>query len=152
MDQGAFVIVGYSEGGDHLRWIERDYLYNLRIGDYVGAVKPKPELLMARYLLVHCEGELTSTNRLFEIDNTASKFVSRDDLVNKMGYPDDTTSAGGAKHGRHYLVLKLKELTQDNPLYGKSFNVSMLNGAGSGRRSAIPFVTTEADLSVHMVP
>lgn len=149
MDQDTFVIVGYSGGGDHLRWIERDYWYNLRIGDKVGAVKPEPKLLMARYLLVHCEGELNSANRLFEIDNTAAKFASRGDLVNKMGYPGDTTSARVEE--RHYLVLKLKALAPDNPLYGKAFDVSMLNGAGSGRQSAIPFVTTEADLVAHIV-
>ena len=148
--QGPFVVVGYCKSNDQFQWIQDQLLYNLRIDDENGAIKPKPELLAARYLLVHCEGEQNRAGRLFEIDTENNKFVGRSRLL-EMHYPKEDESEEKRKEGWHYLVLKLRELAHNHPLYGKRFNVSMLNGAGSGRRSAIPFVTTEADLVTHIV-
>ena len=148
--QGPFVVVGYCKSDDHYQWVHDQLLYNLRIGDENGAIKPTPELLAARYLLIHCEGEQNRASSLFEIDTENNKLVGRSHLL-EMHYPKENESEEKRKEGWHYLVLKLRELDLNHPLYAKMFNVSMLNGFGSGRRSAIPFVTTETDLIAHVV-
>ena len=96
------------------------------------------------------EGELQKSNKLFIIEPNSTRFLSREDLLQK-GYPRENDNEEAAKKKVHYLIMSLKSINSDNLLYAKAFDVSKLEGCGKGRLSSNPFVTTVEDLLNNIV-
>ena len=145
-----YVIVGYCKSDEHLRWIEKGN-YNLRIGEKKGSIIASLQLLSAKYVLIHMEGELQKSDKLYIIEPNSGHFLSRDGLIRKDDYPKENDKEEATKQNDHYLVISIKPVPPDHFLYKKAFNVSKLEGCGMGRQSSIPFVTTVEDLQKNIV-
>ena len=134
------VLIGYFHAGC-LDWIKRNG-YNFRVGLKNGALGLGYEELKADYLLLHSEAIIT--NLLFRIDKeNPPRLVSRSDLIH-LGYPK-------APSGDEYLLLKLAEIKDGEPLFGMKCDISKLPQYAGGRVSSRPMTVTFHDLMLHSI-
>jgi len=134
------VLVGYYKDEEQYQWIEKQQLYNIRVGS--KGFKYGSSEIAATYLLLHGKGELETT-RLWKIVGDAPEIISKTDLKNKKAYPTDPGS-------QHYLLYKLKSI-DENIFGGNKWDIRALSGYVSGRASAIPFAVTLTELSKAIV-
>ena len=144
-----YVIVGYCKSPEHWQWIQSNNKYNMRIDDKNGTVLGVPNLLYAKYVLIHSERE-PNTNKLFEIKPYSAQLCSRKKLL-ESGYPSDDSAKNSPNANGHYLIVSLSPVDKNNQLSGKLFDVSKLEGYKSGRQSGKTFVTTINDLEKSII-
>lgn len=134
------VIIGYFHVGN-LDWIKKNG-YNFRVGLRNGSLGLGYEELKADYLLLHSESNVT--NLLFRIDKgNPPKLISKSDLIH-LGYPSPPS-------GDQYLLLKLFEIKEGEPLYGMKCDISKLPQYAGGRISSRPMTVTFQDLMLHSI-
>jgi hypothetical protein len=119
----------------------------MRIGDKNGTVLGVPNLLYAKYILIHSESEL-HTNKLFEIVPFSAHLCTRKNL---SGYPSNKSAENSPNANKHYLLVNLRPVDKDNPLFGKMFDVSKLEGYKKGHQSSKTFVTTVNELEKSII-
>lgn len=133
----TFVLVGYFKGIEHLEWISNRGLYNARMNSDRGSLKIQKELLNAKYLLLHGDGDQYSS-RLFNLSVENPKVFTTDALI-ELGYPSQNPS------GKSYLVFKVEP--SDTSLFGNAkWDFRQLEGYMPGRGSGFPFVVSLTDL------
>ena len=134
------VLIGYFHAGN-LDWIKKNG-YNFRVGLKNGSLGLGYEELKADYLLLHSGSTVTSL--LFRIDKEKPpKLMSKSDLI-RLGYP--STPSGDA-----YLLFKLFEIKDGEPLYGMTCDISKLSQYAGGRASSHPLTVTFHDLMLHAI-
>lgn len=131
-----YVLVAYYKNSQHLDWIIRNGLYNLRMGDVRGALCLGREESAARYILLHTKGEKV-TGKLFQILGNGPRVYSRDVLIRK-NYP------GSPAHD-FYLVYRIVPV-MEKELTNRSWNISAFEGYLSGHLSAFPFAVPLSEL------
>lgn len=94
------VLVGYYKNFDHLQWILSKKMYNVRLGEAKGSMDITPQLLSAKYVLLHGKNGIS----LCKLDGDGPKIKSKEDLVNNHEYPSTVTSQGT----QYYFVFKIK--------------------------------------------
>jgi len=124
----TYVLVGYCKSQSHLEWINKNLLYNFRMNSNRGALKLNNESLNAKYLLIHMEGE-QSSSRLYEINKPEYRVTNKETLQ-RLNYP--------TPRQKHYLVIKLNKC---NSLEFKEclWDFKSLKRYKTGRASSIPF-------------
>ena len=134
------VLIGYFHAGN-LDWIKKNG-YNFRVGLKNGSLGLGYEELKADYLLLHSGSTITSL--LFRIDKEKPpKLMSKSDLM-RLGYPS-TPSVDA------YLLFKLFEIKDGEPLYGMKCDISKLSQYAGGRASSRPLTVTFHDLMLHAI-
>jgi hypothetical protein len=94
------VLVGYYKDLKHLEWILSKKMYNVRLGEAKGSMDITPQLLSAKYVLLHGKNGIS----LCKLDGEGPKIKSKEDLVNNHEYPSTVTSQGT----QYYFVFKIK--------------------------------------------
>ena len=134
------VLVGFYKSKEHLNWILKHQLYNVRTGTRTGSLQLDTALIAARYLLLHTTGGL-HTARLYRIVPGGPRLYSQHDLLKKR-YP---ASEKEAVKEHFYLVYSIDEV-EEPELRGRTWDVSHLSGYEGRRKSARPFVVTLEEL------
>lgn len=107
MPDEIWVILGYVKNDDHLAWISKTGLYNLRTGTQNGSVRLSSNLVSSRYLLLHAEGE---SIEFIKLADEGPRVFRRSDLLH-VGYP--TSDDEEKKKDDIYIVYRLdKEHTE----------------------------------------
>lgn len=130
-----YVLVAYYKSPEHLEWILKTGLYNLRMGTDRGALHWSKKEMSARYILLHTEGE-KYTGKLFRI-LSGPELYSKERLIVKK-YP------GIPGHSR-YWVYKIVRIL-DNEFNEQLWDITSLSGYISGRGAALPFAVPLAEL------
>ncbi|MDB9963721.1 DUF2357 domain-containing protein [Vicingaceae bacterium] len=136
----TFVLVGYCKSEAHFDWINNNLLYNFRMNNDRGALKLNQETLSAKYLLLHMNGD-NSSSRIFKIQKPEYRVTSKNTLL-RLHYPKPRQES--------YLVVKL-ESCSDREFENISWNFKELNNYKVGRASAIPFTAGLPELMKHRV-
>lgn len=131
----TFVLVGYCKSEDHLDWINNKLLYNFRMNNNRGALKLTQETLNAKYLLLHMNGD-KSSSRLFKIQKPEYRVTNKNTL-RRLNYPNPRQES--------YLVVKLEQCSAKE-FENLSWNFMELKNYKPGRASAIPFTASLPDL------
>jgi len=132
----SYVIVAYYKNQEHLEWIIRNGLYNLRAGGERGALSLGRKEACARYILLHTRGE-TYTGKLFRILETGPQVYSRDSLIRKK-YP-------GRPGHELYWVYKVVPVLEKE-LQKQTWDISRLSGYTAGHGAAFPFTVPLSEL------
>lgn len=132
----TFVLVAFYKGEDHLKWIEKEKLYNARIGSTRGSLSLSPKETGAKYLLLHSTGE-TRTSRLYKLSEHGPRLFSRNDLV-KKSYPSEPSQ-------EFYLVYQVQGQSEQE-FQDVSWNIRNLSGYKPYRESSFPFAVTLTEL------
>lgn len=123
----TFVLIGWCRDERHLQWIRREGLYNFRMDARSDSLRLIPEVVAARYLLLHFSHH-TFVEGLFEIARGGPRVFSSDEL-RRRAYPSTPTA-------KNYLVYDIRS----SPAFaGTSWDGSRFFGWLAGRRSAAPF-------------
>lgn len=110
-----YVLVGYYKNSDHLAWIQKHNLYNIRTGDASGARSISSKEALSRYLLLYGDSERESI-LFFKISSDGPVVMTKERL-DDLDYP-------AAKYPA-YLVY---ELHQAEPEFtDKKWNVRNLS-------------------------
>lgn len=131
----TFVLIGYCKSSEHLNWINDKLLYNFRMNNNRGTLKLTQETLNAKYLLLHMNGD-SSSSRIYKIQKPEYRVTSKNTLK-RLDYPKPRQES--------YLVVKL-EPCLDKEFENLSWNFKKLNNYKSGRASAIPFTASLPEL------
>jgi predicted component of viral defense system (DUF524 family) len=132
----TFVLVAFYKGEDHLKWIEKEKLYNARIGSGRGSLHLSPKETGAKYLLLHSSGE-TKTSKLYKLLEHGPRLFSKDNLIKKH-YPFEPSQ-------QFYLVYDIREETEKE--FDKFiWDITRLPAFKSYRESSYPFSTTLTEL------
>lgn len=124
----VYVLVGYCKSQSHLKWINKNLLYNFRMNSNRGALKLNNESLNAKYLLIHMEGEQNSS-KLYEINKSEYRVTNKETLQ-RLNYPNPRQ--------KHYLVVKISKC--DSFEFKEcSWDFKSLTKYKTGRASSIPF-------------
>lgn len=91
------VVIAYYRSQEHLAWILKNHLYNLRAGSSKGSVVVSKELVSARYLLLYHDNDVQP---LYKLLKEGPKIYTSQDLLN-MDYPNRIPNSN------IYLVYKL---------------------------------------------
>lgn len=134
------VLVGFYKSEEHLNWILKHQLYNVRTGTRRGSMKLDTALIAARFLLLHTTGGL-HTARLYRIVPGGPQLYSLKDLLKKH-YP--ASEKEDAKE-HFYLVYSIDEV-EEPELRDRTWDVARLSVRSKGRQSALPFVVTLEEL------
>lgn len=107
------VIVGYIKTPAHLDWILKNGLYTMRAGNARGSMSLSPDLINARYLLLH---DGVSCQRLMKINpkQGGPKVRTFADLKQNLQYP---TEGDDDDPTRIYLVYSLTEAEEEMSSY-----------------------------------
>ncbi len=84
----TWVLVGYYRDEEHLKWILKHKLYNVRTGTGRGSLRLTPEKMQARYLLLHGAGK-SQTDLIFRLDPKGPRVIPREEME-KRKYPSKT--------------------------------------------------------------
>ena len=131
----TFVLIGYCKSSDHLNWINDKLLYNFRMNNNRGALKLTQATLNAKYLLLHMNGE-SSSSRIYKIQKPEYRVTNKSTLT-RLSYPKPRKES--------YLVVKL-EPCSDKEFENLSWNFKELKNYKYGRASAIPFTSSLPEL------
>lgn len=142
----TYVLVGYYKDENHLRWILKNKLYNLRTDSDQGSLQLSNETTGAAYLLLHGSGT-THTNLIFRLVSGGPRVISAEQL-RKKDYP----SVSG-KLRPYYIGFSLESAETICGEFGNvEWEVSKLKGYQPGRRSAVPFVVTVEEMMRTLSP
>lgn len=132
--QTTFVLVAYYKNREHLEWILKNKLYNVRTDFRRGALKLSHETVSARYLLLHGEGSL-HTDLIFELAPDGPRVLSKEYLQKKK-YPSGNIRP-------YYIGYTLQSSVSVCDKFDNiKWNITQLPGYHSGRNSALPFSVT----------
>lgn len=132
----TYVLVGYYNSPEQYSWIQRNGLYNFRMGSGAGSLVLDKETVSSKYLLLHTSGDKDSGD-LWKIVSRGPKVYSKDDLI-RIGYPTPPSQD-------NYLVIQIEPVT-DTEFENVSWDFKKLPNYLSGRASAIPFTTNLTEL------
>ncbi len=135
-DEVPCVIVSYYKSKEHLEWIVRNGLYNLRAGDGRGVFSVGPQEACAKYILLHTEGE-TYTGKLFQILEVGPQVYTKNMLIRKQ-YP-------GSPGHELYWVYKVVPVLEEE-LRKQIWDISLFPGYITGHGAACPFTIPLAEL------
>ena len=123
--QETVFLIGCYKNPEHLKWIEENQKYNVRLGDRRGAVKKDDEQVVTARFLVLYDFENPSTYSVYRLGNRQWAYKIED--MKKLGYP----TPKGEKYLLYELVgnpielgidiqkiLEDKEVKKDSPLEG----------------------------------
>ena len=135
------VLVGYYKDSKHLEWIINKKMYNVRLGEAKGSMDITPQLLYAKYVLLHGKDGIS----LWELDGEGPKIKSKEDLVNNYKYPSKDMEGT-----QYYLVFKIKgSKIKNNVLVEHGFDIDTLwdklgieHKSGLASRTLIPHIAT----------
>ena len=135
------VLVGYYKDSKHLEWIINKKMYNVRLGEAKGSMDITPQLLYAKYVLLHGKDGIS----LWELDGEGPKIKSKEDLVNNYKYPSKDMEGT-----QYYLVFKIKgSKIKNNVLVEHGFDIDTLwdklgvgYKSGLASRTLIPHIVT----------
>lgn len=131
----TFVLVGYYNSQEQYDWIQRNGLYNFRMGSGTGSLILDKETVSSRYLLLHTKGD-TDSGDLWKIVSRGPKVYSKDDLIRK-GYSDPSQD--------NYLVFEIEPVT-DTEFENVNWDFKKLSNYSTNRASAFPFTTSLTEL------
>lgn len=131
----TFVLVGYYKSEDHYKWIQKNGLYNFRMGPRNGSLVLNKETLSSKYLLLHTKGDQDSGD-IWKIESKGVKVYSKDELI-KMDYPDPQEE--------NYLVIEIQPVT-DSEFENVRWDFRELSNYSKGRSSAFPFTASMSEL------
>jgi len=131
----TFVLVAFYKR-ENWDWIIKSGLYNARAESNRGSLKLGPAETGAKYLLLHSDGE-TTTSKLLKITETGPRVFSKQTLI-KKGYPTEPSR-------NYYLVYKIEKV-HDVEFINRSWDITQLNGYKRGRGSGLPFSITLTQL------
>ena len=131
----TFVLVGFYKDSDHLNWIIRNGLYNVRTGTTRGSLRLSPKETGAKYLLLHTRDEI-KTGRLLKLKETGPRIFSKQDLINKS-YENPSQE--------FYLVFDIEE-TIEKEFENMTWDITRLDGYSGARLSALPFSVSLTEL------
>ncbi len=131
----TFVLIGYCKSDYHYEWIEKNKLYNFRMGTGLGSLPLDKETVSAKYILLHKENDKKSSS-LWRIESKGPRVFSKADLV-KKGYPSPRKES--------YLVIKLARV-DDVEFNGAEWNFRKLKNYRTGNLSAVPFTASLTEL------
>ena len=134
----TFVLVGYYNTQEQYNWIQRNGLYNFRMGSGAGSLRLDKETVSSKYLLLHTLGDKVSGD-LWKIVSKGPRVFSKQDMERK-GYPKPIE-----KMQENYLVLKIESVT-DPEFENASWDFRNLKNYSTGRASAFPFTTSLSEL------
>ena len=123
----TFVLVGWCRDERHHEWIRREGLYNFRMDARSGSLRLTPEVVAAKYLLLHLPNH-TFIDGLFQMTNHGPRVFSRHELQ-RRAYPTEPSA-------QNYLVYEVRPA----PTFAAtSWDGSRFTQWPAGRRSAAPF-------------
>ena len=129
------VLVGFYKNKEHLRWILKNSLYNLRTGTDRGSFSLSVMNVNAKYLLLHGRNEL-ETNKIFKLKPAGIKIFSQNDLI-KKNYPEPK--------GELYIVYEIeKDASED--FESMKVDLKKLPQFKTNRNSAKPFSVTLSEI------
>lgn len=131
----TFVLVGFYKTQDQYKWIQKNGLYNFRMGPRNGSLVLNKETLSSKYLLLHTKGDQDSGD-IWKIVSKGLKVYSKDDLI-KMDYPDPKQE--------NYLVIEIQPVT-DSEFENVRWDFRELSNYSTGRSSALPFTASLTEL------
>jgi hypothetical protein len=131
----TFVLVGFYKDSDHLKWIIRNGLYNVRTGTTRGSLRLSPKETGAKYLLLHTHDEI-KTGRLLKLKEPGPRILSKQDLINKS-YENPSQE--------FYLVFDIEDKIEKE-FENMTWNISRLDGYSVARLSALPFSVSLTEL------
>lgn len=131
----TYVLVGYCKSESHLKWINDKSLYNFRMDSNRGSLKLNTETFNATYLLLHMEGD-TSSSKLYIIKKSEYRVTNKATLE-RLNYPNPRQKS--------YLVVSVEKCF-DKEFQNISWDFKDLKQYKSGRASAIPFTTSLPEL------
>ena len=131
----TFVLVGYFNTQIQLDWINKNKLYNFRMGSGNGSLILDKETVSARYLLLHGQGD-TSSGKLWKIISKGPRVFSKEDLIAK-GYINPSQL--------NYLLIEIEEVT-DTEFENIQWDFRKLKNYSQGRASAFPFTASVSEL------
>jgi predicted component of viral defense system (DUF524 family) len=126
----TYVLHGWHNGGEHLKWVNSKRLYNFRTETRRGSLRLHESVAGASYLLLHGAGEYQVAKYLYRIVTEGPRVFSRETLI-ETGYP-------GKGNQPYYLVFDVEPLAENDPLGGYIWDLSKVEGIDSRRGSAIP--------------
>jgi len=136
----TFVLVGFYKDYDHLNWIIRNGLYNVRTGTTRGSLRISPKETGAKYLLLHTRDE-TKTGRLLKLKETGPRIFSKKDLI-KKSYINPSQE--------FYLVFDIEEAVEKE-FENMTWDISRLEGYTGARLSTLPFSVSLTELMKSLV-
>jgi len=132
-----FVLIGFCKSHEHRQWIEKNHLYNVRLGgSFQNAyLHLNPNEALSSFLLLHQTNELI-TNDIWRIKTQGPKVFSKIDLLNR-GYPDPSTE--------YYFVYEIEPI-DENSFDSMKWDIRKLKNFSGGRQSGWPFAVTLSEL------
>ena len=92
------ILIGYYKNAQHKKWILEKRLYNARLGDAKGSVDVTPQLLSAKYILLHGKEGVS----LCQLDGKGPRIITKADLISNHEYPSQNPNA------EYYLLFNIK--------------------------------------------
>ena len=92
------ILIGYYKNDQHKKWILEKRLYNARLGDAKGSVDVTPQLLSAKYILLHGKEGIS----LCQLDGKGPRIITKADLISNHEYPSQNPNA------EYYLLFNIK--------------------------------------------
>lgn len=92
------ILIGYYKNDQHKKWILEKRLYNARLGDAKGSVDVTPQLLSAKYILLHGKEGIS----LCQLDGKGPRIITKADLISNHEYPSHNPNA------EYYLLFNIK--------------------------------------------
>ena len=92
------ILIGYYKNDQHKKWILEKRLYNARLGDAKGSVDVTPQLLSAKYILLHGKEGVS----LCQLDGKGPRIITKADLISNHEYPSQNPNA------EYYLLFNIK--------------------------------------------
>ena len=134
----TYVLVGYYKNQEHLDWILKNKLYNVRTDNRMGSLKLSVETIGARYLLLHTKGDFI-TNKIYSLDPAGPHVISKEFMMSKQ-----------YSSGNIYPYYIGYDLQSSIPLHDEfghiQWDVRLLPNYNSARKSAYPFTVTLEEL------
>jgi hypothetical protein len=118
----TFVIIGYYKNENHLEWIKKNSLYNIRYGEKYPLSSIE---IGAQYLLLYSKDEKAS-NLFFKLQKNNTKIYSKLELTNVLKYPTIPSQ-------EMYLVYSLKNECEKE-FNGITFSLNEIEGLGENKR------------------
>ncbi len=137
----TYVIVGFYKSEAQKEWIIKNGLYNFRTGSGNGSLELSPQMVSAKYLLLHTHKE-DSSSELWEISGKGPKVFSKADMMRRK-YPSDNPKD-------YYLVVGIKKV-EAVEFEAVSFEFKKLSGYKTNRQSGYPFAVSLSELIKHKV-
>ncbi len=133
----VFVVVGYYNGKDHLKWIEENSLYNVRYNTGRGGVKLTEKVVSASYLLLRGPKSM-KTDQIYKLKEGGPVIYSPKELIS-MGYPR-------GKKPYSYLVYNIDRPASED-FKQREWDVRKIEGYESSRaKSTKPLFVSLAKL------